>query len=182
MSSLSSFLEEQGQQQQETQAQRPGALSSFLEEQAQEQQETQAQRKEVLDEWKGALNSLITQFERWLREADRKNALTIDRIPITIRERRLGTYDVEGLRVRLGVREVRVEPVVRYSVGSIVGDEMGTAIRDGKVIMSSGDKGYVLFRHKREDGDEWVIADDWRYHPQPLNQATFEAAVLDLLK
>jgi hypothetical protein len=143
---------------------------------------TPAQKRGCTHEWKRARDRLIGQLERWLREADRKDALTIDRIPITIRERRLGTYDVEGLRVRLGVREFRVEPVVRYSVGSIVGDEMGTAIRDGKVIMSSGDKGYVLFRHQRENGDEWVIADDRTYQPQTLDQSTSEGAVLDLLK
>src|SRR5262249_23688122 len=78
------------------------ALSSFFEKQAQQQHETKAQRREALDEWKRALDSLIGQFERWLREADRKNALTIDRLPLTIQERRLGSYDVEGLRVRMG--------------------------------------------------------------------------------
>ena len=100
------------------------ALSRFLEEQARQQDETRAQRRDVLEEWKGALDSLIGQFETWLHEADRKNALTIDRIPLTIRERRLGTYDVDGLRVRLGVREFRIEPVARYALGSVAGGEL----------------------------------------------------------
>jgi hypothetical protein len=158
------------------------ALRSFLEEQAQHQDEARAQRMDALGEWKRALDALVGQFERWLHEADRKNALTIDRIPLTIRERRLGTYDVDGLRVRLGVREFRIEPVARYALGSVVGDELGTTIRDGWVNMSSGDKGYVLYRCKREDGDTWVIADDRTYEPQELNESTFEAAVLNLLK
>src|SRR5262245_28219255 len=120
------------------------ALRSFLKAQVQQQRETQVQRMEVLDEWKRAVNSLIGQFETWLREADPENVLTIDRIPITIQEKRLGTYEVEGLRVRLGAREFCVEPVVRYSLGSIAGDLMGTTIRDGKVNMFSGDKRYML--------------------------------------
>ena len=157
-------------------------LRSFLEEHAQRQNETNAQRRDDLDEWKKSLDSLIGQFEAWLHQADRKNALTIDRIPLTIRERRLGTYDVDGLRVRLGVREFRIEPVARDALGSVAGDELGMTIRDGWVNMSSGDKGYVLYRNKREDGDEWVIADDRTYEPQRLDELTFEAAVLNLLK
>jgi hypothetical protein len=158
------------------------ALRSFLKDQAREQGETKAQRMEALDEWKRALASLIGRLESWLCEADPDHALTIDRIPITIRERRLGTYDVEGLRVRLGVREFRVEPVIRYPIGSIVGDEMGTSIRDGKVTMSSGDIQYLLYRRMKEDGDEWVIADDRTYQPRILNQTTFEDSVYKLLK
>ena len=158
------------------------ALRSFLEEHAQRQNETKAQRRDDLEEWKRAVDSLIGQFEIWLHEADRKNALTIDRVPYTLRERRLGTYDVDGLRVRFGVREFRIEPVARYALGSVGGDELGTTIRDGWVNMSSGDKGYVLYRNKREDGDEWVIADDRTYEPQKLNESTFETAVLHLLK
>jgi hypothetical protein len=157
------------------------ALRSFLEEHAQPQNKAK-DRHEALEEWKRAVDSLVVQFETWLCDADRKNALTIDRIRYTLRERRLGTYDLDGLRVRFGVREFRVEPVARYALGSVAGDELGTTIRDGWVNMSSGDKGYVLYRNKREDGDEWVIADDRTYEPQKLNESTFEAAVLNLLK
>ncbi len=157
------------------------ALRSFLEEHAQGQDD-QARRRNELEEWKRAVNSLIGRFEGWLLAADPKNTLSIDRIPITIRERRLGTYDVEGLRVRFGVREFRVEPVARHALGSVAGDELGKTIRDGWVNMSSGDKGYVLYRSKRDDGDEWVIADDRTYEPRKLEESTFESAVLNLLK
>ncbi|MHB1560249.1 MAG: hypothetical protein ACYC61_22590 [Isosphaeraceae bacterium] len=157
------------------------ALRSFLEEHAPSQAD-RARRGNELEEWRSALDSLMSRFEEWLRAADPKNALTIDRIPITIRERRLGTYDVEGLRVRLGLREFRVEPVARYALGSITGDELGTTIRDGWVNMTSGDKGYVLYRSKRDDGDVWVIADDRTYEPRELDKVAFESAVLNLLR
>jgi hypothetical protein len=157
-------------------------LRTFLKEQAQEQRATKAQRMEAIAEWKQALDSLISQVEHWLREADQANVLKVQRIPVTIRERQLGIYQVEELRVRLGPRELCVTPMVRYSIGLTVGDETGTRIRDGKVTMSRGDKGYGLFRRKGESGDEWVIVDERRYQPGELNRSTFEAAVLDLLK
>ncbi len=157
------------------------ALRSFLEGHASSQAD-RARRGNELEEWRTALDSLMSRFEGWLRAADPKSALTIDRIPITIRERRLGTYDVEGLRVRLGLREFRVEPVARYALGSIAGDELGTTIRDGWVNMTSGDKGYVLYRSKRDEGDAWVIADDRTYEPRELDESAFEAAVLNLLR
>ncbi len=158
------------------------ALRSFLKERAEEQRETRDERTAALAEWKAALELLIGQFERWLDEADQPKALSIERIPVTIREKRLGIYDVEGLRVRFKDRAVRVEPTARYPDRPPLGDEVEMTARDGRVTME-GDKGeYTLYRRKKEDGDEWVIAEGRNDHPQILDQSTFEGAVYRLLK
>ena len=112
--------------------------------------------------------SLIDQLEGWLREVDEDHALTIDRIPITIAERRYGTYQVEGLRVRMGVEEFRVEPVALNILGPLLGDGLDTEIKDGWVKISSGFEKYSLYRRKAEHGDEWFIVDSRTYKPRPL--------------
>ena len=102
------------------------ALKTFLKEQAHAQRATQAERMEAIAEWKQALNSLIEQLERWLHEADPKNVLKVERIPITIRERCLGIYEVDGLRVWLKYRDFRVEPGAATQAGRTARMRWGT--------------------------------------------------------
>ena len=157
------------------------ALRSFLKERAQEQRATKAQRMEAIAEWKQALDSLISQLERWLHEADPKNVLKVERIPVTIRERCLGIYEVEGLRVWLKYQDFRVEPNARYPGRPFREDAMGNPVRDGMVSLDGGHPAYTLYRRKTEGGDEWTIVDDRTYEPRALDQSTFEDAVYKLL-
>ena len=71
-------------------------LRSFLKEQARELSGTKAERMETIAEWKAALDSLIGRLECWLHDADQQKALSIERIPVTIGERRLGTMMSRG--------------------------------------------------------------------------------------
>jgi hypothetical protein len=158
------------------------ALRSFLKERAREQQETKAERMAALAEWRAALESLIGQLERWLHEADQPKALSIERIPMTIREKRLGIYDVEGLRVRFKDRDVRVKPTARYPDRPPLEDEVEMTAPEGRVIMDGNKGEYTFYRRKKEDGDEWVITEGRNDHPQILDQSTFEGAVYKLLK
>ncbi len=137
---------------------------------------------EVIVEWKRALDSLIGQLERWLSEADRANVLKVEHIPITIREKRLGIYEVEGLRVWLRYRNFHIEPITRYPFRPSFLEEMGTTVRDGMVTMRGAHQEYTLYRYKREGRDEWTIADEKTHQPEVLDQSTFEDAVYSLLK
>lgn len=178
MSDLRSFLIEQ--------AQKPAghALSdpsSLPQGRTRKRRETKAERQAILEDWKRAVVSLIDRMESWLREADEDHALTIERIPITIRERRFGTYEVEGLRVRLGIEEFLVESFALNTMESIPGDELGTTPCDGVVRISGGYREYTLCRRKTEQGDEWFITDHRTDEVQVLDQSTFEDAVYKLL-
>ena len=126
--------------------------------------------------------SLIDQLEGWLREADEDHALTIDRIPITIAERRYGTYEVEGLRVRMGVEEFRVEPVALDILGPLLGDGLDTEIKDGWVKISSGfEKEPALPPQGR--ARRRVVHRGQPYLQAPASRSIlFEDAVLQLLK
>jgi hypothetical protein len=124
----------------------------------------------------------MDRLEGWLREADEDHALTIDRVPITIAERRFGTYTVEGLRVRMDIEEFHVEPIGLHVLGPLLGDDLDTEIRDGWVKIRGGYADYSLYRRKAEQGDEWFVVDEQSDKPRPLDQSVFEDAVLRLLK
>jgi KaiC/GvpD/RAD55 family RecA-like ATPase len=158
------------------------ALRSFLKGRAQEQCATKDQRMEALAEWKRALDSLIGQLERWLREADRANVLKVEHISVTIREQRVGIYEVEGLRVWLKYRNFHIEPIARYPFRPSFLEEKGTTVRDGMITMRGAHQEYTLYRYKREGGDEWTIADEKTHQTEILDQSTFEDAVYTLLK
>lgn len=157
-------------------------LRSFLKEQARELSATKAERMEIIAEWKAALDSLIGRLECWLHDADQQKALSIERIPVTIRERQLGIYDVEGLCVRLKDRKVGVEPTGRYPDRPPFADEVENTARDGSVIMDSIEGTYTFYRRKKEGGDEWMIAEGRNHHPRILDQSAFEDAFYKLLK
>jgi hypothetical protein len=144
--------------------------------------ETKAERIARRDDWKRAVASLIDRLEGWLHEADEDHALTIDRIPITIAERRYGTYTAEGLRIRMGIMEFRVEPVGLNVLGPLLGDSLDTEIRDGWVEIRGRFADYSLYRRKAERGDEWFVVDEHTRKPRPLDQSVFEDAVLQVLK
>ncbi len=158
------------------------ALRAFLKEQATALRETEAECAEAVAEWKTALQSLLDRLEHWLREADPRNILSIRRIPVVVRQRRLGIYDVNGLEVRLGDRSVRVKPASRYSSWPSSPDEPEMMAGDGGVIISGPNGRYTVYRRKNEDGDEWIIAECGIYNSQILDQAAFEDAILRLLK
>jgi hypothetical protein len=157
-------------------------LRSFLKERARELEATRAERVETIAEWKAALETLIGLLERWLHEADQQNALSVERIPVTIREKRLGIYDVEGLRVRLKDRNVRVKPISRYSDRPPLVDEAEATAWDGRVIMDGVNGTYTFYRRKSEGGDEWMIAEGRNDHPRILDESAFEDAIYTLLK
>jgi hypothetical protein len=157
-------------------------LKSFLKEQAREQRATEAERRQALEEWKRALDSLISRLEHWLHEADPANVLKVERIPVTIREQGLGIYEVEGLRVWLKYRDFRVEPLARYPGRPFVEDERGDPVRDGMVTMDGAHRKFALYRRQGEGGDEWTIIDRRTRQPRGLDQSTFEDAVYKLLK
>jgi hypothetical protein len=179
MSDLRNFLLEQAQK---PAGRRMWDLSNLPAEPAPKRRETKAQRKERREEWRRAVASLIDRLETWLHEADEDHALTIDRIPITISERRFGTYEVEGLRVRLGIDEFLVKPIGLNVLMAIPGDNLGMTLREGEVKLSGWYRRYSLYRKKTGPDDEWIIADHEADEARILDQPTFEDVVYKLLK
>jgi hypothetical protein len=158
------------------------SLKEFLKKQAEEQRTGSAEREAMLHEWATAVDRLVELLAGWLRESDPEKVLTIEKTKHDIRERGLGSYQASGLRVTLGARVFRIEPVARFSIGSIEGDTFGTSIRSGRVDMTNDELKYMLYRNVGEGADSWLMADDRTYRARPLDRGAFEAAVLSMLQ
>jgi hypothetical protein len=157
-------------------------LKEFLRKQAEEEGSAADERKQVLEDWIEALELLQANMSSWLRQADPQNILTLEQTTHRIRERQIGSYSAPGLRISLGTREVRVEPVARYSIGSRVGDALGASLREGRVDMTNGEKKYMLYRHKDGENHHWVMVDDEDYLARDMDRSAFEDAIQSLLE
>jgi hypothetical protein len=155
-------------------------LQEFLEERAKKEEAEGARTKIVREEWTSAVSKLVNTIEEWLRRADTKKVLTIERETYRIREKNIGTYGAQGLMVRLGAQEVRVVPIARYSIGSMVGDSLGESLRYGRVDVTDGAQKLMLYRPG--GGDQWILVDEQTYQGKPLDQAAFEEAFLKLVQ
>lgn len=157
-------------------------LQEFLKKQAEQERGDSDRRQAVLQDWLRALHELIGQMKGWLLEADTEHVLKITDEPVSIRERPFGTYTAPGLEVALGTRVISIRPVARYSIGSFVGDALGTTIRHGRVDMSNVESRFLLYRRIEDGQDRWIMVDDSTYRPQTLDRSSFEAAVQGMLE
>lgn len=157
-------------------------LKEFLRKQAEEQREHSPTREAIRADWVSAVEQLIDRMAEWVRENDVGNALKVDFTSHQIHERRIGRYVVKGLLISLPSREVRIEPIARFSIGSYVGDAFGSTIRDGRVDMSNGTRKYMLYRTAGGRPDQWVIVDDRSYDAKDFDRPAFEEALLSMLQ
>jgi len=156
-------------------------LKEFLKKQAEEQGAAD-DRKHLLEEWIKVLERLQTDLSDWLSQADPQGILTVERTTHRIRERRIGSYLAPGLRISLGTREVRVEPIARDSIGSRAGDVPDASLRAGRVDMTNGEKKYILYHHQDGQGPHWEIVDAESFLARDMDRSAFEDAIQSLLE
>ncbi len=160
-----------------------GSLKQFLEEEADKLQTHLSEAARKRDEWVGSVNRLTARMKDWIGEADPGRVLVLrDRI-FSVREEEIGAYEVLGLSIGLGPREVRVEPVAR----NVAGPQSATGVIHvsrayGRVDMTDGLRKFMIFRLEREPEDRWSIIEQDSYEMRPFDQPSFEAAVQSLLE
>ena len=154
-------------------------LSEFLKEKAVSAAD-QIEGRRLREEWLASLRRLMDQLMEWLRAADGESILEIYPVTKMAVERKLGFYEVSMLKVILGNKEVKIEPVGRQVLAySGTYREVGWRA-DGWVRISDGLTRYDLLR-RTVDGDEsWhLVAENGKV--TPLDQPAFEAVIQELL-
>ncbi len=66
------------------------SFSEFLQERAEKYKAQASQGRATIDEWRGAIERLFTQLERWLKESDPTGIIEIERSKERVREPGLG--------------------------------------------------------------------------------------------
>ena len=86
-------------------------LQDFLKKQAVEQRADFDQREKYRRDWVEAVEKLLEQLTTWLRDADAEKVLQIEPTKERIREQKIGSYEIPGLRISLGAREIGIRPI-----------------------------------------------------------------------
>jgi hypothetical protein len=155
------------------------SFREFLAEKAREDGSV-AERKNRRNEWVAAVNRLLDQFRRWLKEADANDLLEVYPLDFDKLEKGLGPYHVSGLKIGLGDAAVEVVPVGRNTMGFVGPD--GNMIRAaGRIDVRGGARKYQLYRTLNHDMESWRVVDDDHHKGATLDQTTFENMLLDLL-
>ncbi|MDY3557202.1 hypothetical protein R5W24_006389 [Gemmata sp. JC717] len=173
-----------------------GVLAEYLRAEAEQLREELHKREEAVREWLSAVGQLYDRLERWARDADGGVGLlcTVRMPRVTLQEPRLGVYELDCLRISLGVagnRRAEIRPRARYVVATIKPPGEETRRADGTVEIrgAGGVTEYYLFRLKGPGEDRWYIQSHARWHSNMLNNDVeelsaerFEAAMLQVLQ
>jgi hypothetical protein len=160
-----------------------GSFQQFLEDQAASVENEKSKAASRRDEWLGAVNRLNDDVRSWLAKDDPKGYLAIEDEAHELREVGIGTYQIPGLLIGLGPREVRLKPIARYVAGSVASAGVIHIPRAfGRVDLTNGLSKYMIFRVETDPGDRWKIIKQDGYEVRPLDPRSFEDALRDLLE
>ncbi len=98
------------------------SLKDFIAERAEKLRSEEPYAAKKRDEWTAAVDRLSQRITEWLTLADPEQKILKLREHIyQLREEGIGSYEVSGLSIALGPREIRVEPIAKCR-GTPVGD------------------------------------------------------------
>jgi hypothetical protein len=153
-------------------------FSDFLRERAARYESQQGDARDVLEEWRAAVDRLFTQLCGWLKEADPTGIIAVERGQEKVREQGLGHYEVPRLDLRAFGKWVGLIPKARRTVGTAHPPQKKVPERaDGRVDITDELRRYVLYRFLEDGQDVWVI-DDLHSGQQPLTREAFEKALM----
>ena len=159
------------------------SLKEFLESEAEKLRSEQAEALTKREEWIAAVGRLVAQIKDWLGQADTKRILMIEEAPLRLSEQGLGTYEIPGLTIGLGPREVRIRPVARYVATPLRSSGVIFVPRvHGRVDMTNGLDKYLIFRVEMEPRDRWSIIEQDSSLLEPFDQDSFASALKGLLE
>jgi hypothetical protein len=160
-----------------------GSLKEFIAEQAEKLRAELPRAAGKRDEWVAAVDRLNELIKGWLEQADPERVLEVQVRPYQLREEGIGSYEVRGLSIGLGPREVRVEPIARHVAGPLSSTGVISVHRAyGRVDLTDGLKTFMIFRVEKDPQDRWNIIEQDGFRMQPFEQSAFEEAFKSLME
>ena len=158
-------------------------LADYLNEHEREFQEREAQREALRAEWVQAVERLLQQIEQWVREADPKGRIRIERTVQKDREQALGFFEVPRLILTYGTERVEVVAWARFVVGGIKRTADGAEERiQGSVHIANGSDKVSLYRLIGPPGDEWFVDNQSEPGTTRFTRECFDTLLLSLIK
>ncbi|HEV3257147.1 MAG TPA: hypothetical protein VG013_09730 [Gemmataceae bacterium] len=158
------------------------AFRDFLREQAEKHKAEVEAGKATVEEWRAAIERLFEQIRAWLRESDPEGVIEIEEGKQDITEPGLGRYRVPRLDMRVFGKWIGIIPKARKTVGTAHPPQKAVPQRAaGRVDITDELRRYILYRSQEDGRDVWFI-DDLQSEQKPLDQATFERALMSYLR
>ncbi|HEX4113969.1 MAG TPA: hypothetical protein VH020_15660 [Stellaceae bacterium] len=92
-------------------------LNKLREKQQREEQAKQDKPKQIA-EWKDAVRTLLGTIREYLAEYEHKGLLTFSTESVVLMEERLGSYEIDGMRIVAGPVTILIQPVGLEIIGA----------------------------------------------------------------
>jgi hypothetical protein len=153
-------------------------FTQFLKDQEEKQKSLAEENKQLIDEWRSALQSLYYDIRKWLRESDTGGVIKVDEKESDITEEGIGHYKAPRLELRIFGRWIGILPKARKTVGTARPPQQGAPSRAlGRVDLTDEVRRYILYRTQEDGHDVWLI-DNLRNEQRLLNKEAFEEALM----
>jgi hypothetical protein len=153
-------------------------FTQFLKDQEEKQRSQVEENKQLIEEWRSALQSLYNDIRKWLRESDSSGVIKVDEKESDITEEGIGHYKAPRLNLHIFGRWIGIIPKARKTIGTARPPQRGAPIRAlGRVDLTDETRRYVLYRTRENGHDVWLI-DDLRNEQRLLNKEIFEEALM----
>jgi hypothetical protein len=153
-------------------------FQAFLEQLAQRHHEPE--RRQRREEWIAAVGRLMAQIRAWLSESDPNRLLDILSLTVEKWEPSLGRCELPSLRIGVGEKAVRVDPIGRDALGFLKLRQQAEMSVAGRVDITDGIRGYILYRALPEGKEIWYALDE-RFEAAILDRSRLEQILQDLL-
>ena len=160
-------------------------FTQFLREQAEKHEAEVRSGKATVDEWRAAIDQLVSQVRKWLAESDAEGIIKIKARDPELVEEGMGRYRVPRLDLHVFGKWIGIIPKARNTIASATPPPRSAPVRaTGRVDITDEVRRYILYRFPQDDaGDMWLIDDLRPGTPQKLlDQQTFEAALMSYLR
>jgi hypothetical protein len=158
------------------------AFTDFLREQSEKTKRMSEANQGAINEWRGAVERLFRQMRAWLADSDPDGIIQIEQKDWEVTEPSLGEYRIPRLDLRALGKWIGIVPKARNTVVAARPPQKSVPERaTGRVDITDEVRRYVLYRLPDADQDTCYI-DDLRSDPKPLDQQTFEAALMSYLR
>jgi len=157
------------------------SLKDFLASQENRLRAEQLAQAQAIESWANAVVRLIEQIGEWIGESDPHKLITMEHVFDKNDRSQMNGYVDARLDIGLGSRVVRIRPVAFNLLGPRWKPGDGRWVGRVDMLSEAYDYAYEILRFVHADNHEdWYLRSTRDYQMDILNQASFDAALLEL--
>lgn len=155
------------------------SFKDFLASQEERLRAERIKQDQAREDWVQSVVHLIEQIKQWIKQSDPHGLVRLDHVFGESNSTPANVYVNARLDIHLGDRYTTIRPVAIDVLGPRW--KPGKGDRAGEVDMWGEPYAYELYRFLHADQhDQWYLRSTRDWQMKELNQANFDAALIDL--